>query len=61
MNGGCERKGRGGQVLPGVVGARRGGMDLNQPRLQLIVDHDVIPVHLEAMLVVDHHFLDGEE
>lgn len=30
---------------------------LDQPRLQLVVDDDVVPVALEAVLVVVHHRL----
>ena len=30
---------------------------LEQPRLEGVVDHDVVAVALKAMLVVDHHVL----
>ena len=29
----------------------------DQPRLELVVDQNVVPVHLKAVLVVDHHVL----
>lgn len=31
---------------------------LDKPRLELVVNNDVIPVTLEAVLVVDHHRLE---
>ena len=37
------------------------GARLEQPRLEVTVDHDVVTVAFEAVLVVDHHVLDGFE
>ena len=37
--------------------ALSGGTHLEQPWLELLIDHDVVAVHLEAVLVVDHHVL----
>jgi hypothetical protein len=34
---------------------------LDEPRLEVVVDHHIVPVHLKAVLVVDHHLLHGEE
>lgn len=34
---------------------------LQEPRLQVVVDHDVIAVQLEAVLVLDDDVLDGQD
>lgn len=34
---------------------------LDKPRLELVINNDVIPVALETVLVVVHHRLEGEK
>ena len=36
---------------------RWGRIHLNQPRLQVVLDQNVVPVQLEAVLVIDNHRL----
>jgi len=36
---------------------RGGGIDLNEPRLQIVLDQHIVTVHLEAMLVADDRVL----
>ena len=38
-------------------GKGRGATDLDEPRLERVVDHDVITIELETVLIVDHHVL----
>ena len=35
--------------------------DLNKPRFEIVIDDDVVPVHLKAMFIIDHHILDRLE
>ena len=39
----------------------RGRVDLNEPRIALLVDHEVVAEHLEGILPVLDHILDGLE
>mmetsp|Transcript_604 Transcript_604/g.1813 ORF Transcript_604/g.1813 Transcript_604/m.1813 type:complete len:284 (-) Transcript_604:647-1498(-) len=48
-------------VVAGVGCERRGRVHLDEPGFELIVKHDVISVQFEAVLVVDHDFLDAEQ
>ena len=40
-------------ILWGVRSHRRGGIDLDQPRSQLVIEQDVESIQLEAVLVID--------
>lgn len=42
--------------MPSLADAGRGSY-LNQPRFQVLVYDDVIPVKLETMAIIDHHIL----
>mmetsp|Transcript_23553 Transcript_23553/g.53129 ORF Transcript_23553/g.53129 Transcript_23553/m.53129 type:complete len:334 (+) Transcript_23553:384-1385(+) len=48
-------------VLPRVGRQARARVHLDEPWLEGVVNHDVVPVQLEAVSVVYHHLLDGEE
>jgi len=48
-------------VLLGVCGETWASVNLYQPRLEGVVDHDVVPVQFEAVLVVDHYVADRQE
>jgi len=37
----------------------RTGIDFNQPRVEVIVDHKVIAIHLERVFAVFDHVLDA--